>query len=444
LAVVWLFRASVITGAAMNIFPQQNEPLFVKADLRSYLEGRRRELAGEIGGYEANKLLNTSPEDLATYFFDRFQVRPIELRGDQTAIDHAESRVDVKHDRDRFFRIPGPHYVPSTRVTFRVPFEGDGRLFGMQASTRDANPPGASIVGSEVHVVYEATEGAGAESIKATFERELRRIEQYLRWIAEDLGGFNQTLRQHALNTINERRKRILDSRSLIANLGFPLVERANAPRTYAVPEIRRKVVPIPPPATSAPFVPEPALEMAQYTHILSVLENMVSVIERSPSEFSTISEEGLRQHFLVQLNGQYDGAGSGETFNYEGKTDILLRVGGKNIFIAECKFWDGPASLTKALDQILSYASWRDTKVAVLVFNRGGNFSEVVAKIPGTMTAHPNYKRDLTPTGETRFKAIFRHRDDANRELTLTVAAFEVPAVLSPKAARSKKRKAS
>ncbi len=429
----------------MNLFPQ-NQTLFVKGDLRAYLESRRHELDTEIDRYDGNKLLNTSAEDLATYFFERFRVQPLELHRDKTAVDQAESRVDVSHDRDRVFwhREGGPHPMPSTRVTFRVPFAGDGGLFKMQASTRDSNPPGGSVVGSELHLIYEATEGAGSEPIKAAFEHDLRRVQQYVGWIASDIAGFNQTLRQHGLNAINSRRTRLLESRSLIANLGFPLVERENAPRTYAVPEIRRQVVPTPPAATSAPFAPEPALAASHYDHILSVLENMVTVMECSPSAFSTMSEEHLRQHFLMQLNGHYKGGATGETFNFEGKTDILLRVNGRNIFIGECKFWDGPASLTKAIDQILSYASWRDTKVAVLVFNRGRAFSEVVAKIPETVKGHPNYKRDFAATGETRFRATFRHRDDPNRELTLAVVAFNVPGALPTKAARTKKLKAS
>jgi hypothetical protein len=41
----------------------------------------------------------------------------------------------------------------------------------------------------------------------------------------------------------------------------------------------------------------------------------------------------------LVQLNGQYEGQATGETFNFQGKTDILIRVDGQNIFVAECKY---------------------------------------------------------------------------------------------------------
>lgn len=123
--------------------------------------------------------------------------------------------------------------------------------------------------------------------------------------------------------------------------------------------------------ASTAPFKPEPALVDAEYANILDIVSNMALVMERSPSAFASIDEEDLRQHFLVQLNGQYEGQATGETFNYQGKTDILLRVDGRNIFIAECKYWHGAKSYTQTIDQVLSYVSWRDTKIAVIIFNR-------------------------------------------------------------------------
>ena len=154
----------------------------------------------------------------------------------------------------------------------------------------------------------------------------------------------------------------------------------------------------------------------------------MAQVMELSPSAFATMDEESLRFHFLVQLNGQYEGGATGETFNYEGKTDILIRVQGKNIFIAECKYWDGPKKLTDTLDQLLSYSSWRDTKVAVIVFNRRKNFSGVLDAIPPTVEAHPNCKRFVGRQSETNFRYTFAYRDDPNREMTLAVMAFDVP----------------
>jgi len=93
-----------------------------------------------------------------------------------------------------------------------------------------------------------------------------------------------------------------------------------------------------------------------EYQHILNVMDNMTKVMERSPHTFETMQEEDIRQHFLVQLNGQYEGQATGETFNFQGKTDILIRSEGRNIFIAECKFWKGPKGFSETVDQLLSY----------------------------------------------------------------------------------------
>ncbi len=203
---------------------------------------------------------------------------------------------------------------------------------------------------------------------------------------------------------------------------------RDDAPRTYAAPEVRRKIAPQLPAASSTPYTPEPALANADYTHILGVVESMAHVMERSPSAFTSMDEESLRSHFLVQLNGHYEGQATGETFNYEGKTDILIRANGKNIFIAECKFWKGAKQFLETIDQLLGYSSWRDTKVTIVVFNRNKDFTNVLKSIDEAAQSHSSFKRALGKRSESSFQYVFSHRDDANRELTLTVMAFDVP----------------
>jgi hypothetical protein len=128
-------------------------------------------------------------------------------------------------------------------------------------------------------------------------------------------------------------------------------------------------------------------------------MQNMVQVMELSPRVFHNMGEEDLRTHFLVQLNGTFKGQATGETFNFQGKIDILIRVEGKNVFIAECKFWKGEKALIATLDQLLSYLSWRDTKAALLVFNRNADFSGVLAKIRETVPTTPT----LSAMRETR-----------------------------------------
>ena len=129
-----------------------------------------------------------------------------------------------------------------------------------------------------------------------------------------------------------------------------------------------------------------------------------------------------------MQLNGHYEGHATGETFNYQGKTDILIRSGNRNIFIAECKFWGGPVKMTETIDQLLSYVSWRDSKAAILVFNRNKNFSNVLSLIPDVVMAHPNFQKDEGTRGETGFRHAFRHTDDPAKLIHVTVLAFDIP----------------
>jgi hypothetical protein len=39
------------------------------------------------------------------------------------------------------------------------------------------------------------------------------------------------------------------------------------------------------------------------------------------------MTEEDLGTHFLVARNAQFEGGATGETFNFQGRTDILIRV---------------------------------------------------------------------------------------------------------------------
>ena len=95
----------------------------------------------------------------------------------------------------------------------------------------------------------------------------------------------------------------------------------------------------------------------------------MAVVMERSPKVFSNMDEETIRTHFLVQLNGHYQGQATGETFNSNGKTDILIRNDNQNVFIAECKFWKGKKGYLSTIEQLLGYVTYRDTKTAIFMF---------------------------------------------------------------------------
>jgi hypothetical protein len=402
--------------------------LFSRGDWFSTDDYVRKAMRQEIGAIDADRLLNTSVDDLAKYFEAKYKVDVPVLRAEELVVDQREVQLDVSRDTDRLvFDRSRPFFVTGTQISVEVPFDGDAGAFNIQATTSTTMRPRASINNGVLTFSISGT-NLTPDQVKRQIDQQISSIQQHLDWLRNDASRLNGQLFNEARTQIEARRQKLLADRRLVASLGFKMKERSSAARTYVAPEVRRKISPVMPAASTAPYKPEPALSVGDYEHILGVMENMARVMELSPSAFESMDEEALRSHFLVQLNGHYEGQATGETFNYEGKTDILIRSEGRNIFIAECKFWSGPKKLAETIDQLLGYTSWRDTKTAVVIFNRNKDFSKVLTAIQETVRTHPQYKRDLPGSAETTFRYCFANRDDKNRELFLTVLAFDVP----------------
>jgi hypothetical protein len=321
-------------------------------------------------------------------------------------------------------------YVPGNKTVIAVPFKGDVEFFRVQPSSYSLSPPRATIGKGELLLTYVRTD-QNAEAIKRGYQGTVDSIKQYLRSLSESAAQFNGQLENLIMSQLKTRKDRILADAGMTAAIGLPMRKRAGVPDTYSVP-VSRRVPKVEEIRTQGSFKPEPALSNEDYLEILRIMKNMVQVMELSPHAFSDMGEEDLRFHFLVQLNGAFHGQATGETFNFQGKTDILIRVDGKSIFIGECKFWKGEKAFLATLDQLLSYLSWRDTKTAVIVFNRNADFTAVLSKIAEAVPTHINFKRDLDKSDESTFRYVFAQPNDANREIILTVMAFDIPTNIS------------
>ncbi len=409
--------------------------LFKKGDWHATQDLWRNQLVDSIEGKNSDELLNTSTTDLAKYYVSEYEFEVPSIYPDDIVVDQRETEIDVSHDQMR--HIPDrsqPYHITGTSVDVELPYTGDKIGFDIQPSTRNYNNPRAYVVGD---VLKFSVTGANLtpEGVRQEVQQRISSISKHLGWLASDAQGYNAGLEALATQTIEQRKEKLQNDKSLVAGLGFKMKERPGASKTFATPTVQRKIRPTTPKPTASgtPYKPEPTLSNEDYEYVLTVLENMVGVMEQSPSAFREIDEESLRTHFLVQLNGHYLGNATGETFNYEGKTDILIKVGAKNIFIGECKFWAGEKGYMKTLDQVLSYLSWRDTKAAVLVFNRNKDFTGVLTKIENSTSSHPLFKKQIKKRSESSWTYLFGHKDDTNREISITVQAYNVPERIKP-----------
>jgi hypothetical protein len=404
------------------------ELLFSKYSIFGVIQGQTEALKKKIQEINPAVLLNASEQDLVDALMEEFRLNvPVVKDSELYIADSGEAQVDVSRDPMRLFLDRSrPFYIPGNKIVIAAPFDGDAEFFRIQPQSHTLNPPRGEIVDHEIHLTYISTDQK-PEVIKQQYEAALHLIRENLTWLRESTSQFNSQLEGQIRSQLKARKDRLLADAGMTAALGLPMKKRESLPTTYAVP-VTRRVLKIEEIRVTNDFKPEPVLSTEDYEEILRIMRSMVRVMELSPHAFRDMGEEDLRSHFLVQLNGAFHGGASGETFNFQGKTDILIRVNGRNIFIAECKFWTGEKGFLETIDQLLSYLSWRDTKAAILIFNRNAGFSAVLTKIANAAKTHKHFKRDLGRSDESTFRYVFSQPTDKNREITLTVLAFDVP----------------
>ncbi|MGA9349778.1 MAG: hypothetical protein WBW48_13370 [Anaerolineae bacterium] len=109
-------------------------------------------------------------------------------------------------------------------------------------------------------------------------------------------------------------------------------------------------------------------------------------------------------------------------------KVDILIRHEKTNVFVAECKFWDGIKSVFKAIDQVLGYLTWRDSKAAVVCFIRNKELDPVLKQIETETANHPCFVKYHGKKAESWFSFEFHLKDDETRGVQLAVLCFHFP----------------
>ena len=387
------------------------ERLFLKTAWFVVERHVRKGLESEISASDGNKLLDTPIDNLCKDFVDKYRIDIPVLDRNKIVKDYEDTQINES----------------GFRIEITVPFTGNASAFGYQPTAGAFSPPHAHINPTKKHLLLVITDTNLEEDVLLQrIDSTLDKIDNYLTNLCEDAAKLNSELDSIARQCIEVRRSELEKNRKLFDSLPFKLKERDDSLKTHEAPQERRTIKLKPLQTSSQSYH---SLDETDYERILKVIENMTRVIEYSPDAFVKMREEVLRWHFLVQLNGHYEGQATGETFNCDGKTDILIRSEGKNIFIAECKYWGGPKKLTETINQLLGYTSWHDTKVAVIVFSRRKKFTNVLNSIKSTTKEHPNCKCELEPRSKTSFPFIFSHRDDPNREMTLTMMAFDVHA---------------
>lgn len=176
--------------------------------------------------------------------------------------------------------------------------------------------------------------------------------------------------------------------------------------------------------------IPTPKFPDDVYVDVLKTIHNCYRSAEQKPSIYDGKGEEDLRDYALAFLESRYEGAvASGESFNKEGKTDIILKSeDGSNLFVAECKVWHGAEQFHKTVEQLFGYLTWRDTKSTIIFFVRNTKFGDILKKIKEEATKSPYFLEHVSDRHETSFSFKFKHKEDNTRKVLIEIMAFSFP----------------
>lgn len=398
--------------------------LFGQQELRVALSGEMAGLRKAVLGWDADEFLRMPANDVIDYLVEKYSVICPQLDRDGIAqLPVSETTVTVHDIAGRAF----PRQA--TVMTIVVPFQGEARVFRLRPSSFTLRSwDNVEVRQGEIHVRWSGESGAG-EAARGHFDSELNDINKHLTSARSQITPHNEQLRGFAARLVQERRAKLLSDRNMESSLGFP-VRRREGPPLYAASISRRKIVSRPRPEAAGPFTPEPTLALDDFEEVLRAIRHIRDGLERNPTTVAKLGEEDIRNQILIGLNATFEGQAAGEVFNGNGKTDILVRADGQNIFIAECKIWSGPKAITEALDdQLLRYLVWRDTKGAFLLFIKDGNPSEIIRKAAERISEHPQCKRVLSQEGTERHDFVFGATNDSSREIRLAFIPFVLPA---------------
>lgn len=405
------------------------QALFADGDLQASLQQEFSGAAAVVDAVNAEALLDHTDEEVVADLLQDRAVPALEIAWEQAwSPGPRETRLDVQHDwqyggagEDR------PILIAADEVTVHVPFTGDPMLLRLRPSSWSSVFPKAEIGAGELLHQVTGSQLSPAQ-VTASFSSFRTSITQYVDATNADLRQHNGRLEAELRRLVAARRSRLLNQRQLAAGLPFQL--RPTGAATASPVPVRRTKLHLSPNRPAAPFQPEPFLQDAIYEDVLARIVAFASMVERSPRSVGSMDEEGLRDHLLLVLNGNYEGQVAGEVFNREGKTDILLRSGDRNVFIAECKVWNGPVKLGPAVNQLLNYLVWRDGKAALVLFIKTGNPTEVVRKADQVVEKHPQCVRRFEPADPTvRIDYLLRSTADPER----TVRTALLPVAIAP-----------
>ena len=408
-----------------------------EARLHLLMQSYRDRAAMAVRALPPEELLARSVEELAAGIVADIVPQEIELQIESRHVSTHETTVNFNQgiswgNNARFEAIS---------LHVHIPYTGHGELFNHTPSQMSVQRPEIEHSDDEVTLVITSQDLSLPQVELVISERQTQLI-NWVQCVNQDVRQVADGVRADVTSSLTARRARLQQAEDVVEALAIPVKQTG----TLEIP-VRRKTITLASAAAPPSGQQEWRLADITYEQILGTISRFAHALERRPASASGLipNEETLRDWFMFFLNSNYEDDAGGEIFvvgeaiNGIGKTDILVRQHDINAFIGECKFWRGRAAFTEAIDQLLGYTVWRDTKAAMILFITNKNATDVIDKADACIRGHCRFIAAATPDEPNRRRNYtLASPQDEQRVITLALIPVVVPGNLEAAEASS------
>ena len=418
----------------MNLFSNEN------GSVLDYLRKLYGELEGEIDSFADEKIVNCDVDEWTEYLTEKYRVEPISFYVDYATRSIQKTQIKRNNPWCHFGDVYGEsqfYMVDGCNIDYKVPFSGDDVLLKCTPSTYIMTsfeifgfqkPSNTNYGFITIRLSYTNQEMKGfgdnlEEKVNSDFRNQFSSFEKMSGYANDDIRSYNENLTSNVQQLLNKRREKADVFFSFSKALKIPLNLNSSSPNLTPIPLKK--------PHRANLNEPKPHAQEQQFYIDDSDFENIIKIIhlcgaalEESAKTFNQFNEEALRDYIKGMLSSHYENTVTGETFRRVGKTDIQIQREDKAAFIAECKVWHGIKLFSDAIEQLFCYATWKDTKLSLIIFNKENkNFAGVQQQIQSWLKENCKSCKQWN----SNIWDCVKYREDTGRDVRLAVALYDI-----------------
>ena len=418
----------------MNLFLKGN------GSVSDYLRKLYGELEGEIDSFADEKIVNCDVDEWTEYLTEKYRVEPISFYVDYATRSIQKTQIKRNNPWGHFGDVYGEpqfYMVDGCNIDYKVPFSGDDVLLKCTPSTYIMTsfeifgfqkPSNTNYGFITIRLSYTNQEMKGfgdnlEEKVNSDFRNQFSSFEEMSGYANDDIRSYNENLTSNVQQLLNKRREKADVFFSFSKALKIPLNLNSSSPNLTPIPLKK--------PHRANLNEPKPHAQEQQFYIDDSDFENIIKIIhlcgtalEESAKTFNQFNEEALRDYIKGMLSSHYENTVTGETFRRVGKTDIQIQREDKAAFIAECKVWHGIKLFSDAIEQLFCYATWKDTKLSLIIFNKENkNFAGVQQQIQSWLKENCKSCKQWN----SNIWDCVKYREDTGRDVRLAVALYDI-----------------